>query len=58
MVEKLLDIPKAQLFFTAQGRNFSYDKVPEKRLSDFQIQENTSIFFIKRFLGGEQSNRR
>jgi len=56
MVSNLLDIPKDQLVFTAVGRTFSYDKVPDKKLSDFQIQENASIFFIKRFLGGEQSN--
>jgi len=51
MIEKLYDIPTNKLTFSAEGKMFSCQMCPDKRLSDLGIKENTIISFVYRCLG-------
>ena len=53
MAEKLFDIAKSKIPFTFNGKTFSINGDPDKRLGDFNIQNNSTIYAIVRSKGGE-----
>jgi len=52
-VSKLLNIPKQYLSFTTNGKSLSINS-KEKKLTDYNVRDNTIIHVISTFKGGEQ----